>query len=39
MLQYEEEKTKKVIEKLEDENSAFGMYATRLLFDAEAYAA
>lgn len=39
MIKYEEEEIKGIIEELEDENSAFGMYATHLLFNAEAYAA
>jgi len=39
MIEYREEEIKGKIEELEDENSAFGMYAAQILFNAEAYAA
>jgi len=39
MIKHEEEEIKRLIEEHKDENSAFGMYAAQILFNAEAYAA
>ena len=39
MIKYSEEEIKGIIEELGDEYSEFTMYATQLIFAAEAYAA